>query len=397
MSNEKGPFLPSGERTTFKLASRLLSPIARLLRTGQPAATIDRLFTSQHVGDLQLIVAAAFLVLVLVFVVGLGFAYESQRMAEWKKFAGPHSDWVYLHLLFDTLAGFLRVFVPVLAVFGAVLAWAYQVGSARLGVVDLFACEISTLCRIVTIADTARQYAEDFRRSSPAMADAAPQPPTNSFTSQENYFPVFEANNRDLQSLEARVVVNITAFYTFMKATRDSLRKLAETRSIRFEATVQASGLDAGHEALRNVIYMLYLGLESARHAVHDLVEFEPEKAEREIVILISELEAYRFLCEQYRNQNDIHQRRIILRASDYQRIVPRLQREVQIGFDAEAEIRCSSPRCSSRGASWEPAWQLLDELGLRFDAAMGAARACESGAPSLDADAQGQSASRIS
>jgi hypothetical protein len=49
------------------------------------------------------------------------------------------------------------------------------------------------------------------------------------------------------------------------------------------------------HQAARNVVYMLFLGLESARRAIADLVEFEPERAERTIVILISELEAYRF------------------------------------------------------------------------------------------------------
>jgi uncharacterized membrane protein len=44
-------------------------------------------------------------------------------------------------------------FAPAVVVFGAILAWAYQVGSARLGVVDLFACEIDTLCRMTTIVD----------------------------------------------------------------------------------------------------------------------------------------------------------------------------------------------------------------------------------------------------
>ena len=55
--------------------------------------------------------------------------------------------------------GYLQVhrffFVPVVGVVGAVIAWAYQSGSARLGVIDLFACEISTLCRVATVVDTA--------------------------------------------------------------------------------------------------------------------------------------------------------------------------------------------------------------------------------------------------
>ena len=49
---------------------RLLLNIARRLQTGDPAATVDRLFNSKHVKDLQLIVAVAltvFLVLPLAF------------------------------------------------------------------------------------------------------------------------------------------------------------------------------------------------------------------------------------------------------------------------------------------------------------------------------------------
>ena len=48
------------------------------------------------------------------------------------------------------------------------------------------------------------------------------------FTSQESYFPVFDSSVKDLQALEADVVDNVTAFYTYMKVMRDSLRKLAE-------------------------------------------------------------------------------------------------------------------------------------------------------------------------
>ena len=49
-----------------------------------------------------------------------------------------------------------RLFVPVVGVVGAVIAWAYQSGSARLGVIDLFACEISTLCRVATVSSIRR-------------------------------------------------------------------------------------------------------------------------------------------------------------------------------------------------------------------------------------------------
>ena len=114
-------------------------------------------------------------------------------------------------------------FVPVLGVVGAVIAWAYQSGTARLGVIDLFACEISTLCPVATVVDTVRRYAGKFDQAPTAAAHTTgPRQPPHHFSSQENYFPVFETNTRDLQTLEARVVINITEFYTYMMAFRDS-------------------------------------------------------------------------------------------------------------------------------------------------------------------------------
>ena len=108
---------------------------------------------------------------------------------------------------------FIVFFVPVLGVVGAVIAWAYQSGSAHLGVIDLFACEISTLCRVATVVDTARRYAGKFDQPPTTAAETAgPRQPPHHFASQENYFPVFESNTRDLQTLEARVVFDITHY-----------------------------------------------------------------------------------------------------------------------------------------------------------------------------------------
>ena len=79
--------------------------------------------------------------------------------------------------------------------------------------------------RVATVVDTARRYAGKFDQPPTSAADTAgPRQPPHHFASQENYFPVFESNTRDLQTLEARVVINITEFYTYMKAFRDYLR-----------------------------------------------------------------------------------------------------------------------------------------------------------------------------
>lgn len=336
------------------IPKRLLEPIGRLLRTGDPAATVDRLFVSQHVSDLRLIIAFALITVISVFGIGVLLSIINVSIA--------HRDWSVLQVDFSALGSFLTFFTPVLGVFGAVLAWAYQAGSARLGIVDLFACEIGTLCRVAAVVDSARRWIEIFQHGLPRQAPTAnSEPPARRFTSEENYFPVFESNTRDLQTLEARVVVNITAFYTYMKAVRDSVRALmdmspspAGTQS----QTDHSSTFTPWHEAARNVIYMMFLGMESARYAIADLVEFEPDEAERTIVILLSELEAYRFLRDQFADEQDIRYQRLALRDAVYREVVPRLCRVVETG-------RASTP------SQWEPAWRLLPELNRRYDAVM--------------------------
>lgn len=336
------------------IPKRLLEPIGRMLRTGDSAATIDRLFVSEHVKDLRLIIAFALIAVLVVLVFGVpgSLAYI------WVF----HCTYSSSQIVLAALRGFATFCAPVLGIFGAVLAWAYQAGSARLGIVDLFACEIDTLCRVALVVDSVPRSIETFQRGLPARNGAGNSASTiRHFTSEENYFPVFENNTRDLQALEARVVVNITAFYTYMKAVRDSGRALMDMSSARTHPEPRpdkASTSTPSQEAARNVIYMMFLGLESARKAIRHLVEFEPEQVERTIVILLSELEAYRFLREQFVDEEDIRHQRLDLREADYQKLVPSLCGIVEAG-------RASKP------SDWEPACCLVPELNRKYNAVM--------------------------
>ena len=354
-------------------ARKVLEPIARRLRTGRCTDTVDRLFESKHVNDLRLIAAVASIVVVWVAIFSAVFAFDGALM-----YARSNPDLQGLTLVGDLLiAGvedFLKLFAPAMVVFGAILAWAYQTGSARLGVVDLFACEIDTLCRMTTIVDMVGRQVALFNAGPPATSPGQDCSglAVGQFVSQENYFPVFDSNSRDLQTLEARVVIHITAFYTYMKAVRDSLRKVAEVRATAVEShrpPDEAAAAGPWHDSLRNVLYMLYLGLESARKAIHDLVEFEPEQAERKIVILISELKAYRFLRGQYSNPLDMRYHRLILRASEYEREVDALcvmvekQRKRVYGDGAPEESRDDA----DDEQLWLAAFQLLGELKQQY------------------------------
>jgi len=332
------------------------SPVSK--RIGDSAATLDRLLVSKHVKDLRLIVEIAFLAVFLVLIVGVFVTIVN----EIHNAAGEKTTGHALRHVASWAGTFFSFFGPVLVGFGAIVAWAYQTGSARLGVVDLFACEISTLCRVATVLDTVRRYVNNFQQGAPPTGPAAI---AHQFTSQESYFPVFEGNTRDLQTLDADVVINITAFYTYMKAVRDQLRTLAAItpQPGDFESPPKPPAAGSWREGLRNVIYMLFLSLESARLAIADLVEFEPEFAERTVVILISELEAFRFLCAQYPDKEEMHHQRIALRGPDYRRLEPDLRRYVQHSRESEKHAGLA-PR-------WEPAWRLLPELLRRYKAAM--------------------------
>src|SRR5882672_622195 len=189
---------------------RLLSPIAFFLRTSDPTDTADRLFDSRHVNDLRLITAAAFCGMLGVFAIAAIDAV-SFCMEDWptEQFANNYKAIAYIANNGGT--HFISVFGPTVALFGVILSWAYQKGSNRLGVVDLFACEIDTLCRVITVIEMVNNLTNKENDA------AIPR----HFTSEENYFPILDGNSSDLQSLEANVVINITAFYTYMKTVRD--------------------------------------------------------------------------------------------------------------------------------------------------------------------------------
>jgi hypothetical protein len=143
------------------------------------------------------------------------------------------------------------------------------------------------------------------------------------FTSQENYFPVFEGNNKDLQILEADVVINVTEFYTYMKALRDQFRRLGDLGG-GAEFNQQKSAV------LINAIYMTFLAYESARKSIVELIEYEPTQAEAMVTGLVTEFSAYRFLTRCFDADTDIRGRRLALRAKAYDELVPKLCHQIR-------------------------------------------------------------------
>ena len=134
-------------------------------------------------------------------------------------------------------------------------------------------------------------------------------------------FRVFDGNSKDLQILEADVVINVTAFYTYMKALRDHFRRLGDL----------SPGQDTNPQKcilLVNAIYMAFLAYESARTSIEELIEFEPTQAEAMVTGLVTELNAYRYLTKCF-GPEDIRGRRLVLRERKYEELVPKLYESV--------------------------------------------------------------------
>jgi len=323
-------------RTIWRAA--VLGPGAELT-AAEASSTIYRFFRSKHVVDLKVFAvfamtlgAGAFLVLAL----KAGFYFLPLfNLSPW-------------HTLEEVVDGLQKDAGKVVGLTGVVVVWAYRSACTRLGVVDLFACEIGTLCRVGTLFGIGRKYVAQYDAGPPTSkgADKGTAPDTG-FVSQEEYFPVFENNTHDLQLLEATVVNNITEFYTYMKATRDALRRLGEIPP------------DAWHGAMCNVIYLVFLAYESGRKAINDLVEYEPVAAESKIVILLTELDTYAFLIRHFPT-DDLRYKRLKLREPEYRIDVSALYETV------------SHYSGATQGRDWLPAVRSLEELAERYQAALG-------------------------
>jgi hypothetical protein len=300
-----------------------LSPIANLqqLRRDKESSTFERLLVSRHVAELRLIFSFTLFIMVLVLVLCLAFPVYV-----------AHDG---LNDPFKALADSGVMIGAVWAIGCGLLAWAYQTGSARLGVVDLFACEIATLCRVTVVVDAVQHFVD--------LGKAVPSE-TSRFSSQESYFPVFDSTVKDLQQLEEKVVKDVTAFYTYMKVMRDYLRKLAD---------INPEAPNAGERwraAVGNVMYMLFLGLESARHSIDALVEFQPTWAEEKGTILLSEITAYGYLRQTV--TDPLLSQRLQAREEEYRKVIHAL--------DLAADQH-------STDKGWKSAGTIIGELMRRY------------------------------
>ena len=316
--------------------------------------TIDRLLYSKHVKDLRLIAGictyAALGLIVLAVFAALGLLLTNA--ANWD----------------------LKTLVPLgIAVFAGlsgVIAWCYKTGSARLGMVDLFACEITTLCRICVINNLTNSCIIAFelhvgqRPETKEHTIEGAHARFRLFNSSEGYTPIFDSNAKELQNLDVRVVNNVTAFYTYWKSMRDAFRRLADTDRDKKNFVVEPKN-SPWPRAMRNVIYMHFLACESGRKAIRDLIEFQPNNAENTLTILLCELPSWRFLVDNFdaNDATDVRYKRLALRETILRDEIPKFLDQVQKQYDIAMKKFPRRPDLEEVCKDWEKAHKMVDSV----------------------------------
>ena len=337
MENGQQPGLLSG--ISIRTLRRAYSAPDSQLTEEEAASTLFRFFRSKHVVDLRLIVFTILWLLgIYIFLIILGLVD------------------LYMRRELEPELAVKLIGTPV-GIAGLIISWAYKAASRRLGIIDLFGCEIGTLCRVGTIYDIGTHYVRMYERRAGAKDDTAEKRDSlEKYTSQEEYFPIFDKNSSDLQLLEALIVRHITEFYTFMKASRDMRRLLATIPPPEETDLPEGAAAGAWHTAVLNVVYMIFLGYEAGRKAIGHLVEFEPSSAENTLVIMITELTCYGLLLDKLKG--DPRYPRLQMREETYKAITPRLYRKIV------------SPH-GQNDPYWRPAREILALLKDRYEGAL--------------------------
>jgi hypothetical protein len=301
---------------------RNLARVARKTRLEEgPVSNNLQLCTSKHLGDYQWL----FTCVVVLIVAGL------IMLVVGKEFDASKSPMAAIAFAFITTAV-------------AMFNWVYQAANRRLGVVDLFASEVSALCKVCIVTD--------FSRKSIAMREAAAASATQvprSFDTKESYTPVYDKGSADLQALDSNVVSAITQFYTYRRTMVDCLHMaLAQTER------------DAALPQYDQMIYMQFLMYECARTAVHELIEFEPDQAENLVTVLCSELPLITFLIKRHRKDpNTVFlYRRLCLRVEGYMTDVDFLLKQIATMNRGSEAIQ----------KGWSKAITTGEELEIRFN-----------------------------
>jgi hypothetical protein len=241
--------------------------------------------------------------------------------------------------------------VALFTIAAGVIGWAYQSANTRFGVVDIFAAEIATLCRVAVVGDFMPKYVALFEKRRAFPQNPAPR----------DYIAVFNNNAKDLEVLDGDVARYVTQFYVHMKALMDTLGRGADPRE--------------NPQLALNVIYTAFLAFESARQALAVLMDNERERQEYILTALLTEVPAYLLLHAESDHLDEVRKRKLLKH-----RIEERLPRYRSLMRQiAHSKMKEPSP---------ELAAQILRMWGEHFPQDVRATAGCRQIAPEGDPEA---------
>jgi hypothetical protein len=163
------------------------------------------------------------------------------------------------------------------AVFGAffeLLRRTYDAAVKRVATIDLFTSEMLSIMRVFAAANIIGHFARLYDKTTkpPELGMAAPPGPEPAATGlpatslkdaampsgfadvarKESYFSIFERNAAELGTLDPAATNNITAFYTFLKSSRDATESIAKWQLPHYETFMK-------QEDVITVIYLCFL------------------------------------------------------------------------------------------------------------------------------------------
>jgi hypothetical protein len=197
--------------------------------------------------------------------------------------------------------------IAVIGIALGAVGWAYQAANTRFGVVDIFAAEIATLCRVSAVSEfipnSIRRYCsgDDFPKID-AMSD---------------YIVIFNNHAKDLEILDGDVVRYVTQFYVYTKALTDVVARGSP-----------AKGPEDNPGAV-NIIYNAFLAFESGRQALTVLMDDPEERTEYVLTAMISEVPAYLFLLSEIRDPEDLLFHRLRNRLRHYQTLISQIESDM--------------------------------------------------------------------
>jgi hypothetical protein len=341
---------------------KLMSKICRIGKNSP--GTIPRLYHSKHLAELRVY---TFLIVKLIIIVIFLFWIPSLFICQdtWEKCP-------FLSHLFPNKNDVTHFLGLVLGLGGSILAWIYRTAAVRLGVVDLFASEIATTCRVGTVVDIATRHIDlyhqptSLQRPQSSMGESPSGDlkagHSSSFSSEENYFTIFSTNSKDLEALSAYTVSVVTSFYTYIKVVRDYLRRASQLS----HDWNTPQNMEVWRETWQNLIYMEFLAFEAARKAITNLIEYEPSHVENAVTILLTEVKLYAFLKESY-NENDMHYKRLEIRGVSYKNEAKKLSGKISEYFNKKTKQQTSSKKDEELDRDWDKVLKLWPYLRNRL------------------------------